>query len=97
MTTHQRSTVDTVRALVVEQLNLSAHGDQPAPEDDLWDLGMTSLTCLGLLLSVEDAFRVELPENALKESTFRTLSTISAAVEEARMYGATAAGITPQT
>jgi acyl carrier protein len=49
---------------------------------------MTSLTCLGLLLSVEDTFRVELPEDALKESTFRTLTTISAAVEAARMSAA---------
>jgi acyl carrier protein len=99
MTIDQRSTADTVRALVVQQLNLSAHGDQPDPEDNLWDLGMTSLTCLGLLLSVEDAFGVELPEDALKESTFRTLTTISAAIEAARMSeaGATAPDIKPRT
>jgi acyl carrier protein len=77
------NTVGAVRARVVQQLNLQAPGDQPGPEDDLWDLGMTSLTCLGLLLSVEDAFGVQLPEDALKESTFRTLATISAAVEAA--------------
>ena len=99
MTIDQRSTLDIVRALVVQQLNLSARGDQPDPGDNLWDLGMTSLTCLGLLLSVEDAFGVELPEDALKEPTFRTLTSISAVIEEARMLraGATAPGITPQT
>jgi acyl carrier protein len=88
MTIDQGSTVGILRALVVQQLNLSAHGNQPGLEDNLWDLGMTSLTCLGLLLSVEDTFRVELPEDALKESTFRTLTTISAAVEAARMSAA---------
>jgi acyl carrier protein len=79
------NTVGAIRALVVRQLNLQPLGDRPGPEDDLWALGMTSLTCLGLLLSVEDAFGVQLPEDALKESTFRTLTTISAAVEAARM------------
>jgi acyl carrier protein len=90
MTIDQGSTVGTVRALVVQQLNLAAHSDQPGTEENLWNLGMTSLTCLGLLLSVEDTFRVELPQDALKESTFRTLTTISAAVEAARMPAAQA-------
>jgi acyl carrier protein len=98
MAIDQRSTIDSVRALVVQQLNLPAHGGQPGPQENLWNLGMTSLTCLGLLLSVEDAFGVALPETALKESTFRTLATISAAIEEARMpgEGATAQRITPR-
>lgn len=99
MTIDQRSPGDAVRALVMKQLNLSTHGYHLGPEDNLWDLGMTSLTCLGILLSVEDEFGLELPEDALKESTFRTLTTISAAVEAARMpeAGATAPGIKPRT
>lgn len=98
MTIDQRSSVGSVRALVAQQLNLPPNGDQPGPDDNLWDLGMTSLTCLGLLLSVEDAFGVELPEDALKESTFRTLATISAAIEQARTprAGATVPGSTPR-
>jgi acyl carrier protein len=84
MTVAGTSTEDTVRQLVERQLNLAVHGYQLGPDDSLWDMGMTSLTCLGLLLSIEDSFHVELPEELLQESTFRSLSTIVDAVESVR-------------
>jgi acyl carrier protein len=83
MTTSKQSTVDTVRLLIDKQLNFAAHGFELNNEDDLWNLGMTSLTCLGLMLSIEDTFDVELPEEALKESTFHSVATITAAVDDA--------------
>ena len=88
MTIAEASTLDTVRTLVVEQLNLPARGDLPGAEDNLWDLGMTSLGCLGLMLAIEDAFAIDLPKDALKESTFRTLGTISAVVDLTRSAAA---------
>jgi acyl carrier protein len=44
---------------------------------------MTSLTCLGLMLAIEDTLSIEFPEAALKEGTFRTVNTITAAVDTA--------------
>jgi acyl carrier protein len=84
MTTSQQSTTDTVRRLVDQQLNFTAHAYDLGPDDDLWRLGMTSLTCLGLMLAVEDTLGIEFPEDALKQSTFRTVNTITAAVDGAR-------------
>ncbi|TXS54118.1 hypothetical protein EAO75_05680 [Streptomyces sp. uw30] len=81
VTTSPTSTVDIVRKLIDQQLNLSGHGFELKHDDNLWDMGMTSLTCLGLMLSIEDTFGVELPEDALKESTFRSVDTITAAVD----------------
>lgn len=40
----QQTTVDTVRTLVVQHLNLSPSDGRPAEDEDLWDLGMTSLS-----------------------------------------------------
>lgn len=84
MPAYQPSVADTVRSLVTKQLNLNGYSQDLRPDDNLWHLGMTSLTCLGLMLSIEDAFEIELPEEALKESTFRSINTISAAVESSR-------------
>jgi acyl carrier protein len=84
MTISQPSVMDTVRGIVDQQLNFSVQGYEWSPDDDLWDLGMTSLTCLGLMLSIEDAFDIELPEQLLKESTFRSVNAITAAVEGVR-------------
>ncbi|MGY1437027.1 phosphopantetheine-binding protein [Streptomyces reniochalinae] len=77
------STPSIVRKLIDQQLNFAAHGLQLKDDDNLWDLGMTSLTCLGLMLSIEDSFDVELPEEVLRESTFRTVESITAAVDAA--------------
>jgi acyl carrier protein len=84
MTVAPTHTLETVRTLVVAQLKLDAQAELPGPDDDLWGLGMTSLALLGLTLSIEDAFEISLPDGSLTESTFRTLTTISAAVEAAR-------------
>jgi acyl carrier protein len=84
MPVSQPSVADTVRRLVTEQLNLNGYGHELRPDEDLWRLGMTSLTCLGLMLSIEDTFEIELPEEALQDSTFRSINTISAAVKSSR-------------
>ncbi|MFI0453197.1 phosphopantetheine-binding protein [Actinomadura sp. 6N118] len=84
MPAYQPSVADTVRSLVTQRLNLNGYSQDLRPDDNLWSLGMTSLTCLGLMLSIEDTFEIELPEEALKESTFRSINTISAAVESSR-------------
>lgn len=83
MTTSLDSIVDGVRDIVGEQLGFAVRDYEVAPDDNLWDLGMTSLNCVGLMLAIEDTFDVELPENRLNEDTFRTMTTIAAAVAEA--------------
>jgi acyl carrier protein len=77
-------TEDTIRQLIERQLKLAVHGYQLGPDDNLWDMGLSSLTCLGLMLDLEDVFEVELPQELLKESTFRSLNSIRDAVETAR-------------
>ncbi|MEV0260068.1 phosphopantetheine-binding protein [Streptomyces sp. NPDC050617] len=77
------STPGIVRKLIDQQLNFAAHDVELKDDDNLWDLGMTSLTCLGLMLSIEESFGIELPEEVLKESTFRTVESITAAVDAA--------------
>ncbi|MEW9552295.1 phosphopantetheine-binding protein [Nonomuraea sp. NPDC050783] len=91
MTISQDSVVETVRRLVDKQLNLSAHGFDFGPDDDLWSLGMTSLSCMGLMLAIEDTFQIELPEEALQEATFRSVSTITAAIDAAQAGSGTKA------
>ncbi|WP_194897294.1 phosphopantetheine-binding protein [Catenulispora pinisilvae] len=77
----QQTTVAAVRTLVVQHLNLALPEGRPTEQDDLWKLGMTSLSCLGLMLAIEDEFDIELAQDALKEATFQNLATISAAVD----------------
>ena len=84
MTSSTISIEETIRQLIERHLNLAVHGYQLGPDDSLWDMGLTSLTCLGLMLDLEDTCEVELPEELLKESTFRSLNSIREAVETTR-------------
>jgi enterochelin esterase-like enzyme/acyl carrier protein len=87
MTSVRPSVEEIVRQVVNEQLNLAIHGPEIGFDDSLRDLGMTSLTCLGLMLNIEDVFGIELPEALLKESTFSSISSIVAAVDDVRHPG----------
>lgn len=84
MTISDPSVADAVRSIAVRQLNLTGPNQDLGSNDDLWALGMTSLTCLGLMLAIEDGLGIEFPEESLKESTFRSVDTISAVVESVR-------------
>lgn len=47
---------------------------------DLWELGMESLTMVGVMLAVEEEFGVEFPDSLLTRDTFRSLTAITDAV-----------------
>ena len=79
--TSASSTVDSVRRIVDIQLNYSAHGYELGHDDDLWAWGMTSLACVGLMLTVEETFDVELPDDLLDRSTFASVRAIATAVD----------------
>ncbi|ONI76458.1 hypothetical protein ALI144C_37145 [Actinosynnema sp. ALI-1.44] len=74
--------MDVVTRLTEKQLNL---GDRKlSPSDDLWNLGMTSLTCMGLMLEIEDTCGIELPADRLSHETFSSVNGIVAALESAQ-------------
>jgi acyl carrier protein len=90
VTSSQRSATDIVMALIGKQLNFG--GRELKPDDDLWNLGMSSITCMGLMLEIEDTFGIELPEERLNHTTFSCVNGIVAAVECAKEYSVPADG-----
>jgi acyl carrier protein len=82
MSSSQESVRDIVTKLTEKQLHL---GDRELrPDDDLWNMGMTSLACMGLMLEIEDTFGVELAADRLNPETFASVNGIVAAVESAQ-------------
>jgi acyl carrier protein len=49
-------------------------------DEDLRDLGLSSLDMVNLVLSVESEFNVTIPESDITPRSFRSISTISALV-----------------
>jgi len=66
---------------------LAAHGQMevdPREVDDqadLYELGLTSLASVNVMLALEDAFDIEFPEEVVKKSTFASVRNIEQVVE----------------
>ena len=67
---------------------LSAHARLPVDvgtlpdEADLYQAGMTSHASVQVMLGLEDAFDVELPDRMLRREVFQSIASISAALAE---------------
>jgi acyl carrier protein len=66
---------------------LEAHGRLGAgvagvkDDDDLYQKGLSSHASVNVMLGIEDAFGIEIPEALLTRATFRTIDSIRAVVE----------------
>ena len=49
---------------------------------DLYELGLTSHASVNVMLALEDEFDIEFPDEALKKSTFASISNIEAVVTD---------------
>jgi acyl carrier protein len=71
----------TIRAV------LEAHGRLSVPigglknGDDLFQAGLSSHASVNVMLALEDAFGVEIPDSLLKRNTFQSISAITDALE----------------
>lgn len=50
-------------------------------DDDLYQKGLSSHASVNVMLGIEDAFEIEIPEALLTRATFKTIGSIRATVE----------------
>ena len=51
-----------------------------ADDTDLYEIGLTSLTTVNLLLAIEDHFDIEFPDDLLARRTFRSIDSLVSAI-----------------
>jgi acyl carrier protein len=71
-----------IRDIVAQTVKLSKDINDVSNEDDLYSVGLTSLTTVNLMLALEDEFDVEFDDSMLSRQTFESLSALSEAIEE---------------
>jgi len=78
---------DTLRGLVAGIL--AAHGIHTAFADDdtLAEVGLASLDMVKLMLAVENAFTLEIPQADITPETFRSVATIAQLVQRLSQAG----------
>src|SRR3954470_19825955 len=67
---------------VVRRILVQQSIDKPvSANDDLREIGLTSLDMVDLVLSVESEFNVRIPEAAITPANFRSIATIDALIK----------------
>ncbi len=69
-----------LRAVIDQHGGLDTAMARVADDADLYSLGMTSHAAVNVMLAVEDAFDIELPDAFLVRSTFRTIDNLATAL-----------------
>lgn len=71
-----------IRKVLRDHARLPVDPDTIADDADLFQAGMSSHASVNVMLSLEDTFDVEFPDNMLKRSVFESVSGIAAAITE---------------
>lgn len=74
--------MDRIRAIVAQTVKLSKDISSISDNDDLYTLGLTSLTTVNLMLSIEDEFDIEFDDSMLSRQTFESITSLAEAIDE---------------
>lgn len=68
---------DQIRRILADHGGLVVPVTSLDDDDDLFAAGLTSFAVVNVLLALEDELEVEVPEDLLRKSTFRTVSSMA--------------------
>jgi len=71
-----------IRQVIAESARLPVDAGDIHATADLYAAGMTSHASVNLMLALEDAFDVEIPDRMLRRSVFESISSIGCALAE---------------
>jgi acyl carrier protein len=82
------NTIDeTIRTVLKTQGRLAVDPDTLDDDDDLYRSGLSSHSSVNVMLSLENEFNVEFPDEMLTKATFRSISSVRAALESLGVDG----------
>jgi acyl carrier protein len=71
---------DTIREVLNSSARLAVDSTTLGDDDNLYQQGLTSHAVVNVLMGLEDAFDVELPDALLRRETFESVSSLRAAL-----------------
>ena len=74
--------LDAIRELVLQHARLSCDPARLTSDANLYELGLTSLTTVNLMLALEEHFDVEFPQQMLSRKTFETIRALAESIED---------------
>ena len=74
--------IEQIRAVVLQHGRLSCDPEKITPDANLYELGLTSLTTVNLMLALEEHFDVEFPQQMLSRKTFESIRALAESIDE---------------
>ncbi len=71
-----------VREIVAQHMGVPVDVEKLTDDQDLYSIGLTSLSTVGLMLALEDRFDVEFPDSMLGRATFRSIGSIAESISK---------------
>jgi acyl carrier protein len=73
---------ETIRSVLKTQGRLAVDPETLNDNDDLYRSGLSSHSSVNVMLSLENEFDVEFPDEMLTKATFQSISSVRAALEK---------------
>ena len=73
---------EKVREILLKHGRLSTPVDQLEDTNDLYNADLTSLATVGVMLTLEEEFDIEIPDSLLGRKTFGSINSIIGVVEQ---------------
>lgn len=77
-------TIEYIREVLESEELLEGPVDAIADDQDLYEVGLTSLTAVQLILAVEERLGFVFPDEVLNRESFHSIRTIAELVDSAR-------------
>jgi acyl carrier protein len=74
--------IEQIRTIVLQHGRLSCDPQKITTDANLYELGLTSLTTVNLMLALEEHFDVEFPQQMLSRKTFESIRALSESIGE---------------
>ncbi|WP_419730623.1 acyl carrier protein [Lichenicola sp.] len=71
---------DRIRKILTDCGRLSVPTQGLGAQDNLYEVGLSSLATVNVMLAVEEAFDVEFPDNLLTRRSFESISSLASVV-----------------
>ncbi|WP_020203280.1 MULTISPECIES: acyl carrier protein [Cupriavidus] len=74
----------TIRQILAEVARLDVSVEALDDQADLYEAGLSSLATVHVMLAIENAFNIEIPDAMLTRQLFRSVNSLAAAAEQLR-------------
>ncbi|EEA01528.1 phosphopantetheine-binding [Burkholderia sp. H160] len=85
ITIHGAYVKKELREIITKVAHLDILADNISDDADLYEIGLSSLNTIHLMLAIEDHFNVEIPDPMLSRNLFQSINSLANAITQLQL------------